>query len=141
MELPSASDLRLDATEAKRTGSPILVFFSSHDCSYCRTVRENYLKPMNSSGNYKDRLLFRVIHVEDGSALRDFSGKMTTHREFAARSSVRLTPQVRFLDHEGKELVPALIGLMTEDYYASILESAIEDAITKMRSRVALLAP
>lgn len=140
-ELPEAKDFRADAAEAKRAGLPILVFFTTRDCPYCHIVHEDYLKPMYLSGKYKDKILFRMVRVDEDITLRDFAGGKTTHREFAARAGARLTPQVRFLDDEGKELVPALLGLMTQDFYAGILEGAIDNAVTRMRRRAGMSSP
>lgn len=137
-ELPLAQDFRADAAEAEHRGLPILVFFSSHECPYCHIVQEDYLKPMFNSGKYKDKVLFRLVQVDDATRLLDFDGKPTTHQAFASRFGARLTPNVKFLDHEGNELVPGLLGLMTQDFYGGFLEAAIDNAVTRMRGRVAL---
>lgn len=133
-ELPKLRDLRADARAAKAAGTPILVFFAADYCPYCHIVEEDYLQPMFRSGKYRDKILFRMITVDDSRELIDFHGDKVAPEDFAARYGVRLTPQVKFLDANGAELVPGLIGLMTRDFYAGYLEEAIDMAVQKMRA-------
>lgn len=132
-ELPPAKDFQADAQLARKNRTPILVFFASQSCPYCHVVEDDYLKPMFNSGDYRDKLLFRVVHIEDQTTLHDFDGAPIDAASFAKNHGVSLTPNVKFLDADGQELVPGLLGLMTRDFYAGYLEDAINDALTKLR--------
>lgn len=134
--LPPARDFAADA--AGRT--PILVFFTNASCPYCREVENLYLRPMHSRGDYRGRLLIRVVEVGGGTALVDFTGQRTNHGEFASRERVTFTPVIRLYDATGHELVPQLFGYSTPDFYLGYLEQAIEQAIQRARpARTAFL--
>lgn len=135
--LSAAHDLQADARTAAGSGIPILLFFAADSCAYCQAVEESYLQPMVKTGQYRGRVLFRVVRIDSEAPLRDFDGRMTTQQAFAAAHGVRLTPVVRLVNASGRELVPQLLGYTSPDFYGSYLESAIDDAITKARNQSA----
>ena len=130
-----ARDLQADARMAARQHLPILLFFAANSCHYCEAVEQSYLQPMVRSGEDRGRVLLRVIHVDEGAPLRDFDGRMTTHAAYAREHGVRLTPVVRLVNGRGDQLVPQLLGYTSPDFYGSYLESAITDAIAKVRTQ------
>lgn len=131
--LPDARDFKADAQAARAQRMPILVFYTAADCPYCAIVREDYLEPMFSRGDYRGQILFRTVHVDSDDAVRDFSGRKRSHADFAESQGVRLTPNIKFYDADGRELVPGLLGLSTRDFFAGYLEQAIADATAKLR--------
>lgn len=131
--LPDARDFNADAAESRAQKMPILVFFTAADCPYCAIVREDYLEPMFSRGTYRRQILFRVVHVDSDDRLRDFSGRESSHADFAQAQGARLTPNIKLYDANGRELVPGLLGLSTRDFFAGYLEQAIADAVIKLR--------
>lgn len=133
LPLPMAKDFQADAQLVRKNRTPILVFFESASCPYCHVVEDDYLKPMFNSGDYRDKLLFRVVRIEDETSLHDFNGAPIDAARFAKHYGVSLTPHVKFLGADGQELVPGLLGLMTRDFYAGYLEDAINDALIKLR--------
>ena len=78
--LPMASDLQRDGVASKRGGMPIMVFYMSTSCSYCDEVKDLYLEPMVSSGQYNGRLIIRMVDTEGTEYLRDFGGKRMDFR-------------------------------------------------------------
>ncbi len=135
VELPKAQDFKADAQQVAKARMPILVFFASESCPYCHVVEEDYLKPMFNSGEYRDKILFRKLVIDDSGSVRDFQGKSVDDAVFAKRYGISLTPHVKFIDADGQELVPGLLGLMTRDFYAGYLEDAINDAVAKLRPK------
>lgn len=133
LPLPMAKDFQADARLVRKNRTPILVFFESASCPYCHVVEDDYLRPMFNSGDYRDKLVFRVVRIEDGARLHDFNGAAIDAATFAKHYGVSLTPHVKFLGADGQELVPGLLGLMTRDFYAGYLEDAINDALAKLR--------
>ena len=132
--LPDARDFKADARESRAQRMPILVFYTSADCPYCAIVREDYLEPMFTSGAYRGQILFRTVHVDANDSVRDFRGRPSTHADFAQSQGVRLTPNIKLYDANGRELVPGLLGLSTRDFFAGYLEQAIADATAKLRA-------
>lgn len=135
-ELAPARDFKADAQAACASGRPLLVFFASHGCPYCRVVEEDYLVPMLRQPQ-GERPIIRVVMIDDLGTLRDFTGKRVPIAEFARLQGASLTPHVKLLGPDGKELAPALIGLMTQDFYGGYLEAAIASATEKMRAALA----
>ncbi|MFV1998090.1 MAG: thioredoxin family protein [Acidiferrobacterales bacterium] len=131
--LPLASDLQQDGKTSERDGTPIMIFYMSTSCAYCEEVKDLYLEPMVRSGQYKGRLIIRMVDIEGSEYLSDFSGKRMDHEEFADDQGVSFTPVLKFYDHQGKELVPELLGYSSPDFYLAYLESAIETSISKLR--------
>jgi thioredoxin-related protein len=132
--LPVAADLRGDGQQARAENLPILLFFSAKSCQYCEQMRSLYLEPMYAGGNYAGKLIMREVQIESGHSLRDFQGKQVSHADFAHRNGISLTPQILFMDPAGKELVPALVGLSTPDFFSGYLEEAIDAALARMRA-------
>ncbi|MDP3774354.1 MAG: thioredoxin fold domain-containing protein, partial [Gemmatimonadales bacterium] len=122
--LPPARDFVADGAGR----APILVFFTNASCPYCREVENLYLRPMHVRGDYRGRLLIRVVEVGGGAPLTDFTGQRTSHGEFARRERVAFTPVIRLYDATGRELAPQLFGYGTPDFYLGYLEQAIEQA-------------
>ncbi len=139
--LPPARDFVADA-RAAAGAAPILVFFTSKSCPYCREVENLYLRPMQERGTYRGRLLIRTVEVGGAAPLTDFAGRQMTHGGFARRERVAFTPVIRFYGADGRELVPQLLGYSTPDFYLGYLEQAIEQAIAQTRpARTAKLTP
>ena len=63
--------------------------------------------------------------------------KATTHREFASRYKITLTPTIWFVDQDGKALVQPIVGLPTLDFYQAYLDRAIDDAQAKLQGGAA----
>lgn len=133
--LPVAADLQGDGHLAQEGRLPVLVFFSAKSCHYCELMRSLYLEPMYTGGDYAGKVIIREVQVESGLALRDFGGKQVSHADFAHRYSVSLTPQIMFMDPAGKELVPALVGLSTPDFFGGYLDESIDAALASLRTK------
>lgn len=133
-DVPAAADLRADGDQARRERLPILVFFASRTCPYCHEVEELYLKPRLASGEYRNKVIMRVVYIESTQSLRDFRGRQTDHAALARRYGVMFTPTIKIVDGDGVELVPELVGLAPSDFYGAYLDEAISAALTKLRA-------
>lgn len=107
---------------------PIMIAFVRKGCDYCEVVMKQFLEPMNSNREYRRKVLFRQVDVESDREFRDFSGKLTTYRNFARSVGVNLTPTVKVFDTLGHELAGPIVGLSTLDYYGARLDQAIDEA-------------
>lgn len=131
--LPEAGDLAADGRTATIKGTPILIEMARRGCTYCEKVREDFLKPMVRSGDYRGRVIFRQLHVDAELPLTDFDGRRIKPRKFARRYHVGLTPAVLLLDAKGRLLAKPLVGLTTEDFYGAFLDEAIDKAVARLR--------
>jgi thioredoxin-related protein len=132
--LPTAVDLRADAEQAGRGNGPLIVLFSRHDCTYCETIRRNYLKPLVSDSRQRNRIVVRQIDQDSDAALTDFRGEKTTHARFASSEKIKLVPVVAFYGEGGKRLAEPIIGTRLPDFYQSYLDAAIEKSALALRS-------
>lgn len=134
-QLQQAVDLSQVAAEARAKRTPILVAFMQKSCPYCAIARKNHLLPMQSDSKWGSRVLIREVDVDRNTALRDFAGASTTHRDFARLHQVRKVPTLIVFDADGKPVDSPLVGLISEDFYRLYIEQAIESGLTKMRGR------
>ncbi|BBB26453.1 thioredoxin family protein [Amphritea japonica] len=132
-EIPVMENMKKDQQLA---GSRfLLVLISQPDCSYCRLIEDEILKPMQVSGRYKDRLLFRNLIINDGRRLTTVDGKQLSANKFAQRYSNSLTPTLLFIDpRDGSELTDRMIGINTVDMYGYYVDKAIDQAYSQLLS-------
>jgi len=112
-----------------------VLFFDRDDCPYCERALREYLVPMSREGRWRTDAVFRQVEIDKPLALVDFSGALTTHRAFAARRRIALSPTVLVVDPAGLEVGTPIVGLATLDFYGAYLENAFEAAFAKLRER------
>lgn len=134
VRVPAARDLQADAEVAREKQLPILVLFSSSSCGYCTIVREDFLEPMLKNAAYRDKVIIRIVSIDDGGSLRDFNGNKLDPGAFSDQHNVFLTPTVKLFAPDGTETVPALVGLYTVDFYGGYLDIAIEESLAQLRN-------
>ena len=125
--LAPAQDLAEEARQSARQGMPLVILYTRQDCRYCTGVKRDYLQPLASHPDYRQRLVIREIDQGSNSPLRDFQGKATTHAEFARREKIRLVPVVAFYGVAGEALAQPIIGARLPDFYQSDLENALNE--------------
>jgi thioredoxin-related protein len=140
-ELPLVSDLQKDGQESQARGLPIMVFFMSNSCPYCEEVRKLYLEPMYRDGEYRNKIIMRVINIDSGDYMRDFNGRRTDHISFADSQGANFTPVIKFYDSRGNELVQEMLGYSTPDFYQAYLEGSIRGSIDKLKQRKTAAIP
>jgi thioredoxin-related protein len=138
--VPLATDLKNDAELAKQKKGVVLVLFSQEHCGYCQRVLNEFLIPMSRNMEYQQKLVMRDIDSRGSTMMRDFDGKLVDHNQFSRKHGVRMVPSVMLFDTEGRRLTKPLIGLSTVDYYGSYLDDAIDQAIDKVKTAVAVTA-
>jgi thioredoxin-related protein len=130
-----AFDLRTDARTARAQHLPIVLFFHSTTCPYCREVQDLYLVPLQRENEKTPRFLLRTVEISQSHPLVSFDGTRMDHREFAKRQGIALVPYLRFLGPDGEVLAPDLAGLSSRDFYGGYLESSLDTAGEEMRKR------
>ncbi|MFO7603607.1 MAG: thioredoxin family protein [Gammaproteobacteria bacterium] len=141
VHLPVFTDLAAVAAQAQERRLPVLLMFSMDGCGYCRVVEEDFLKPMLRSGDYRDRVIIGMIKLDSYQSLRDFDGDEVSAADLASRYRASLTPTVVFVDPEGRELAPRVIGMTTVYFYGGDLDDGINAALQKMRGTHTAMRP
>jgi len=131
--LPPARDLQADGEAARLARLPVVLFFRSVTCPYCRQVEEIYLPSLLEENERTPRFLIRTVEIDSGQALKDFQGEPTDMRGFARSQGVRLVPHLRFVGPDGQPLAPDLIGLNPPDFYYGYLNDSIQQAYDRLR--------
>ena len=74
-----------------------------------------------------------AVKAGSRAKLRDFSGGMTTHGDFARENGVGMVPAIHLYDSWGAPLTEPLVGLTSPDYYGGFLDQRIDEALAKVR--------
>lgn len=133
--LTEADDLAAAGALAKERKVPMLIFFNRDGCPYCERALREFLIPMEKNPANAGRVVFRQVEIDKQDKMIDWKGDVTTHRKFAQRYKIRLTPTIWFVDGDGNTLVEPIVGLRTPDYYGYYLEQAIDESLKKVRSQ------
>lgn len=130
--LPVLNNLQQDQQLAGKERF-LLVLVSQPGCSYCELIEEEIIKPMQISGQYDHKLLFRNLIIHDDRSMTDLTGKQFDTSEFARRYNTALTPTLLFLDPQsGTELVQKMVGISTVEMYGYYVDKAVEKASNKL---------
>src|SRR4030067_2406827 len=100
--LPVAVDLRADAQLVRAQRLPIVLFFHSTTCPFCREVEDLYLARLQKENERVPRFLLRTVEISQAQPLVTFDGARTDHRAFAKRQGGALVPHLRFLGPGGQ---------------------------------------
>lgn len=133
--VPFATDLRQDSMAATRSGTPLVLFFTLPDCTYCHAVRHHYLAPL-VRGEAGQRYIVREIVIDGKRKAAGLGGKASSHRDLARRFKARFGPTVLFVDASGKALAPPLIGGDTAGMYGAYLDDRLAAARTQLAGSV-----
>ncbi len=122
----------LPATHEAPPGDIVVLLFSQVDCEFCAEIREHYLKPLIAER--RAGIAVAESRIDADWAIRDWQGRPTTQRLFAASQDVRFAPTVMFFDASGRSLAPPIVGL-SSDFFGSYLEQRIAVALAAARKR------
>ena len=128
LNIPATTDLQVLALQSNQSKIPILIMYAAEHCEYCERLEEDLLGPMYISGQYKDRVIIRKVMIDSYQSIKDFAGAKVEADNFAFRQGVQVTPTLRFVDAEGKQLAPEMVGYNTPEMYAAYIENAIESS-------------
>jgi hypothetical protein len=130
--LARVDDLRPLLASVARERRPLLLFFSTPGCPYCREVRRGYLRPRADDGEAVSGVAIREVEITSSRRLRDASGALVTEAALAARYDVKMVPHLELLGSSAEPLVKPLIGIDNSGFYESFLQTAIAMATAKL---------
>lgn len=134
VEAPAAQDLRADGERVRQKGLPILLVVEQAGCHYCKVLDREIIQPLIAGGEYMDKkVILRRLDIVSELPIRDFDGKSITPSDLARRYGAHVTPTLLFLDSDGRELAPKMVGLGTLDFYWAYLDEAINSALAKLQ--------
>jgi thioredoxin-related protein len=133
VEVPKATDLAADARLAASKQVPILLVVSQDHCSFCHLLKREILRPMLISGEYDDKVIIRELLIDEGESVVNFQGRTVEAAELAHTYRSYLTPTLLFLDHQGRERAPRIVGINTIEMYGYYVDEAIDQALASIR--------
>lgn len=132
--LPAARDFSADSRTVTTTGMPLIVMLSLAGCPHCEVVRRSHLLPLFRNGPATQKPLIRQIEINGHDLVRDFSGRATTHAEFAGRYRFGIAPVVMFFDAKGEMIAAPLVGSMIPDFYGAYFDAALTEARSNLQA-------
>jgi thioredoxin-related protein len=132
--VPKAANLAADGKAAQSARQPIVILYSRKLCTWCDKARREHLDAMASQARSANGALFRQVDLDTDAPLTDFSGGRTSHREFARRHNVKMTPTLMFFAADGRELAAAIVGYRLPEFYGTLIEDAVEDSRNQLRN-------
>lgn len=132
VEVPLGENLQADGRLSARNDRPIVLVFSARNCSYCELLEANILRPNIISGYYDDQIIMRKLMLDNALPIRDFDGQRRAASALSSRYQVHVTPTVLFVDAQGNELAPRLVGINTVEMYGGYFDDAIQEARRKL---------
>lgn len=133
VQVVRTTDLQRDGDAARERNLPILMMFSMDGCGYCELVEQDFLRPMLISGDYRDKVIIRMVKTDSFRDVRDFNGRAVDVDELAQRYRAYVMPTVVLVDHQGRQLTPRLVGVTTPDFYGGDLDNAIDAALGRLQ--------
>ena len=127
--ISTVKDLRKLKQQAENHGVPVVLLFTSEDCVYCKAIKENYLLPMSKTAQYKTKVLFKQLFIDEFAYLRNGNGELVAGDQVALKYDVDVTPTILFINADGKELSERIVGISGFDYFDKLLEVHIAQAI------------
>ena len=131
--LTPARDLAADAHQMREKRMPMVVLYSRDGCGWCERARRDFLEPIAADPANAARVLIRQVDIDRRVAIADFSGKPSSHEDFARRHKIRLTPTIEVLGPDGEPLAEAIVGLRLPDFYGTYIERAIDTGRDRLR--------
>jgi thioredoxin-related protein len=133
--VPAAANLAADGRIAHAARQPVVILYSRGLCTWCDKARREHLNAMASQAAAQSGgPLFRQVDLDTDAPLVDFAGRRSSHREFARRHNVKMTPTLMFFADDGHELAAAIVGYRLPEFYGTLIEDAIEDSRQRLRN-------
>ncbi len=123
--LTPATNLLMDAKEARQKNAPILLMFSSKNCPYCHFVKTEVLTPMSVLKEYENKVIIRIIEVDDSKEFYNFYYQAKRPQNFAFDYNVNFYPTIIIVDYFGNPLVPNIVGVTNEEFYWYYLDVSL----------------
>ena len=131
--IPELQNLQTLGEQARQKNLPILLAFGAEWCAFCHQLRDEVLNPMMLSGRYEGKYMYmRYVSLDDRNPIPGFDGKPIRKDQWGESYGVDLTPTVLFIDGNGNEVAPRLVGIANIELYAAMIHKALNTAYSKM---------
>lgn len=132
-EIPPANSFAEIGHLSVQQGIPVVVFVARDACPYCRTLRDQILKPMLVADKFAHRAILVEVSLDRVDPITGFENSQLTARDFGELYRAEITPTLLFLDSEGREIGRRLTGISNLELYGYYLQKSIDEALLAMR--------
>ena len=133
--VPLVDDLTVIASQSDKEKLPILLMFFAEDCEYCERLEQDIINPMLLHGDFNNRVIVRKVLIDKVDTLTNFAGELTDSDEFANQRGIQVTPTLQFVNSQGNELVPQVVGYQGPDFFSAYLDDALGGSLQKIRQQ------
>ncbi len=134
VEIKQADNFDALGRAARDTGKVIMLEMSAPYCGYCRTLEEEIIKPMLRNDDFDRQVFIRKLDISSNDNIIDFNGSKTTPAQLASRYRVFVTPTLIFIDGNGREASPRILGVNTLEFYGGYVDEALNEAYRKINN-------
>lgn len=121
------------AIQSNQQQLPIMLIFSAEWCEYCEILDEYVFTPMILGKLYDNKLmLMRHVGLDEPEPITDWDGQSLTKEQWAYKLDADLTPTVLFVNAQGKEIAPRIIGIPEISLYANVIHRNLNIAYKNM---------
>jgi len=124
--LSTVSNLQELAQHARDQHLPIVLVYAAEDCEHCEQLERDVLEPLLLSGELKNNVILRKFMIDAIESITDFSGKEQDAEYYSIMRDVEVTPTIEFVDANGTQLVPPMVGYQGIEMYLSYFNAAIK---------------
>ena len=110
-----------------------MMMVSQAYCGFCEKLKEEILEPMMISGDYTDKVIITELLMDSYSNITGFDGKKIHPSDIATGYKVWVTPTLLFLDADGNEVHPRMLGVNTIEMYGYYIDESIDGALASIR--------
>lgn len=140
-QIKELTDLQTLSIESNQNNLPILLTFGAEWCEFCEQLKEEVLDPMALGGLYEGKYVYlRYVSIDDHSPIPGIDGKPTLKGRWAESYGADLTPTVLFIDGNGNEVAPRIVGISNIELYSAMIHRALNTAYEKMENSLRIPA-
>ncbi len=127
-------DIREDIIEATEEGKRLMLYFHQDGCPYCKKLLEDNFGQKEISDLTQAHFDTISINMWGDREVTDFSGKLTTEKEFAKQMRIQFTPTILLLT-EGARTALRINGYYAPHKFKTALDYVSQHLETSIRFR------
>lgn len=141
VKIKELNNLQQLSVESKQNNLPILLSFGAEWCEFCEQLKDEVLDPMALGGQYEGKYVYlRYVSIDDPDPIPGFNGTDVIKADWAEAYGSDLTPTVLFIDGEGKEVAPRIVGISNIELYSAMIHRALNTAYKNMNNPLTIPA-
>lgn len=119
----NTGDLKAELADARAAGKKAILFmYEQEGCPACIYMKQHVLNRADVQELYRRHFVSFTVDLFGAVPLKDFTGRDTTEKTFAAAAKATATPTFVFHDMTGKEIVRIVGAIRNVDEFKLLAE-------------------